>query len=244
MEAKTLTNRENIRYYESMLPALIENFGDEGDFARRYLLNPVLFRLLGKVEDLKILDAGCGQGYLARLLAKRGAHVTGLEPTGVLINYAIERERRENLGINYLQADLSDSPQLAGNFHAVVSNMVLMDIPEYEKALANCLSLLEPGGSFIFSISHPSFENSHDDFMQKGFCEVREYFAEYLIKQDYGYRLHRPLSSYLNAVIRSGGSIKEIVEPRLDQAELPADFPDNERDLHVPSFIVIHAGKS
>jgi 2-polyprenyl-3-methyl-5-hydroxy-6-metoxy-1,4-benzoquinol methylase len=244
MEPQNLTNRENIGLFESMPVALIENFGDEGDFARRFLLNPVLFRLLGEVKDRKILDAGCGQGYLSRLLAKRGARVTGLEPTGVMLDYAIERERREKLGITYIRADLSDYSQLSEKFDTVVSNMVLMDIPDYERAIANCLALLEPGGHFIFSISHPCFENSHADFMRKGFCEVREYLADYLIKQDYGYRVHRPLSAYLNTVIRCGGALLEVVEPRLNRADLPEDFPENERDLHVPSFMVIHAQKT
>lgn len=244
MEPRDLTNRENIGLWESIPRALVENFGDEGDFARRFLLNPVLFRLLGNLPGRKILDAGCGQGYLSRLIAKRGARVTGLEPTGAMLDYAIEREGRENLGINFVRADLSDVPQLTEKFETVVSNMVLMDIPDYDRAMANCFDLLEPGGHFIFSLSHPCFEDSHANFMRKGFCEVREYLADYLIKQDYGYRLHRPLSAYLNVVIRLGGKLLEVVEPRLNRTDLPEDFPENERDLHVPSFIVIHAQKT
>ena len=235
-----LTNKENIRHYEAMPPGLIENFGEEGDFARQHLLNPAISRLAGSLAGKTVLDAGCGQGYLARLLAKRGARVSGLEPTGAMLDYALERERQEKLGINYVRADLSAYDGFGAQFDLVVSNMVLMDIPAYEKAIANCLAWLKPGGSFIFSISHPCFEDSYRDFMAKSYAEVSEYLSEYLIRQDYGYRIHRPLSHYLNAVIRQHGLVKEVVEPQLDPVQ---PFAENERDRHVPSFIVIHAVK-
>jgi 2-polyprenyl-3-methyl-5-hydroxy-6-metoxy-1,4-benzoquinol methylase len=239
-----LTNEENIRHYSKMPTELITGFGEEGDFARQYLLNPAIFRLLGPVKGKTILDAGCGQGYLSRLLAKKGADVVGLEPTPTLINYAMERERHERLGIKYIQADLSFYNQPTLQFEAVVSNMVLMDIPEYEKALSNCLAWLVPGGSFVFSLSHPCFEVSYQEYMSKGYLEVKEYFAEYLIEQNYGYRIHRPLSHYLNVVVRNQGIIKEVVEPQLDSTQLPRTLGEAERDLHVPSFIIIHATKA
>src|SRR5688500_15342907 len=85
----------------------IESFGEEGDFARQYLLNPALFSLLGDVKNKRVLDAGCGTGYLARLLSKQGAQVVGIEPAAPLFDYAVEREQREPLGIEYIQADLT-----------------------------------------------------------------------------------------------------------------------------------------
>jgi 2-polyprenyl-3-methyl-5-hydroxy-6-metoxy-1,4-benzoquinol methylase len=59
---------------------MIDVYGDEGDPMRRYILNPGLFGLLGNVANRTILDAGCGTGYLCRMLAKQGAQVTGIEP--------------------------------------------------------------------------------------------------------------------------------------------------------------------
>src|SRR5215471_2322279 len=86
---------------------LIEGFGDEGDMTHQYLLNPAIFALLGDVRGKTILDAGCGQGYLCRLLAKAGANVTGIEPSEAFYTYALHREQIEQLGIHYVQADLS-----------------------------------------------------------------------------------------------------------------------------------------
>ncbi|MBA2394746.1 MAG: methyltransferase domain-containing protein [Ktedonobacteraceae bacterium] len=70
-------------------------------------MNPVLFSLLGDVTGKTILDAGCGQGYLCRLLARKGAKVTGIEPAESWFNYALQKEHTEPLGIMYQQEDLS-----------------------------------------------------------------------------------------------------------------------------------------
>ena len=39
---------------------------------------PPLLAQLGDVTGQEVLDAGCGEGYLARILAARGARVTGV----------------------------------------------------------------------------------------------------------------------------------------------------------------------
>ena len=87
-----VTNRDVIQAYAKMPQQFIEGFGEEGDLTRQYLLNPTIFALLGDVRGKTILDAGCGQGYLCRLLARKGASVTGVEPAEALIRYALRRE--------------------------------------------------------------------------------------------------------------------------------------------------------
>jgi len=218
-----------------------EGFGDEVDFTRQQLLNPVLFALLGPVEGRAILDAGCGNGYLCRLLAQRGARVTGVEPASPWYHAALKREQSERLGITYLQTDLS-TLETPTQFDAVVANMVLMDIPRYEAAIRRCVAALVPGGAFIVSLTHPCFEEPSAAWADKGCVEVREYLAAYPIPQTIGLRFHRPVSHYLNQVIDAGCRLRRIVEPHLDAA-WGQHGPAYERNVHVPSVIVIHATK-
>lgn len=220
----------------------LDDFGEEGDFTRQHLLNPAIFALLGPVEGRAILDAGCGQGYLCRLLARRGARVTGVGPATPWYQAAVERERRAPLGITYLQADLSTMEAL-GPFDAVIANMALMDIPAYEAAIQRCVASLAPGGDFIFSLSHPCFEESSPAWAGKECVAVREYLAEYTIPQTFSPRFHRPLSGYLNHVTDAGCMLRHIVEPRLGE-EWAHLGPAYERNVHVPSVIVVHATKS
>ena len=56
-----------------------EQGGVDGD---PFGLLPPLLELLGDITGCRVLDAGCGEGYLARVLAARGARVTGIWPPG------------------------------------------------------------------------------------------------------------------------------------------------------------------
>ena len=41
-----------------------------------------LLATVGKVEGLRVIDIGCGEGHMARALAKLGADVTPPTPSG------------------------------------------------------------------------------------------------------------------------------------------------------------------
>ncbi len=235
-----ITNRDVIAGWNTYSREAMEQHGDTGDFARQHLLNPALFALLSEVRGKQILDAGCGQGYLSRLLARKGAFVTGVEPAEGLYRYALEREQVEPLGITYVQADLSTLQGFRETFDAVVANMVFMDIPNYEAAMHNCIIALKQGGNFIFSITHPCFEESATAWAGKGYVEVREYLQEFTRPSTYGHWFHRPLSTYLNLVIREGCTLQRIIEPQLAQALIAGDAA-RERNVHVPQFLIVHA---
>lgn len=236
-----ITNAESIKAWSNAPREIVEQFGEEGDIARQYLLNPTLFSLLGDVRGKYILDAGCGQGYLSRLLAKRGAIVTGVEPAEGMYNYAVQREQTEHLGITYLQQDLSLLNSFQQCFDFVIANMVFIDIPSYEAAIHNCIAALKQHGRLIFSILHPCFDEPQADWEAKGYVEVREYFQKRALPQTFGYFFHRPLSSYLNLVIREGCSIQQVIEPQLDLET--ARRIGHERNVHVPNFLVVDAMK-
>lgn len=242
-----ITNQQNIDAWSAFGAEQIAAFGDEGDASRRYILNPVLFELLGDVRGKQILDAGCGTGYLCRMLARRGAQVTGVEPATTMFNYAVGRENADPHGITYLQQDLSELSGYSNNFDIVVSNMVLMDIPDYQRAMHNCIAANKSGGQFIFSLLHPCFDEVDRPGLQpgydpKGYIRVEEYFEEFVIKQMYGIAIHRPLSAYVNFLIHNGCVLRKMIEPTLSPEGLQALGPNN-RNMHVPNFIVISASK-
>jgi len=238
--ASPLTNADAIVAWEAGADR-VGDFDDEGDGSRRWLLTPTLFALLGDPAGKRILDAGCGQGYLSRLLARRGAQVTGAEPAAPWYAAAVTREEADPLGIAYLQADLSTlcaaHPQMSGAFDAVVANMVLMDIADYEAAICSCAAALRPGGVFVCTLLHPCFEESGAAWLRKGGIETREYLQPYTRAQGIGYLFHRPLSAYINTLLDAGFTLQRMVEPQLS-AEGAAAF-GNDRDCHVPSFVAL-----
>jgi len=149
-------NASNIEAFDDVDEDFLADWDPEGDPGRKYLLNPTIMGMLGPLAGQRILDAGCGQGYLSRLLAAAGATVIGVEPAGRLIAYARRSEQRRPLGIEYLQRDLSRLGAIESTgFDAVVANMVLLDIADWEEAMANCLAVLRAGGRLVFSLLHP-----------------------------------------------------------------------------------------
>lgn len=236
------TNQDMIDQWSTVTPQSIDEYGEEGDLSKKYLLNPAIFELLGEITGKKILEVGMGGGYLSRFMAKRGAKVTGLEPSKSMYQYAVDKEQKEQLGIEFINADLSLMTQFNNEFDAVVSNMVFLDIPDWKSAMRNCIQALKPGGMFVFSLWHPCFF-SNDSWKEKGVVEVKEYFDEYSVEATYGSSFHRTLSTYLNFVIENGCNIKKIIEPQLtpEQAE---QFPKINQNLYVPTFIVIEAIKN
>lgn len=234
-----INNADAIKASSTAPVELVEHFGEEGDATRKYLLNPALFALLGDVSGKAILDAGCGEGYLCRLLTRRGARVTGIEPADAWYAQAQRREQAEPLDIRYIQADLSRWNPTPETFDAVVANMVFMDIPDYLPALHNCVAALKQGGTLIFSLLHPCFEESGSAWAGKGYVETREYFQKRAVPQSYGHFVHRPLSTYLNSVIQAGCAIQQVLEPQMD--EDVARSLRAERYNHVPGYIVIAA---
>src|SRR5258708_31027111 len=63
------------------------------DRYRNEVTDPAMLHAIGEPAGLDVLDAGCGEGYLSRILAKKGANATGIDSNTKLI----EAARSQNL---------------------------------------------------------------------------------------------------------------------------------------------------
>ena len=130
------------------------------DPAKRFIQYPEALKLLGKVENKKILDIGCGNGTLTRMLARRGAIVVGYDPSIRQIEEAQKLEQEETLGIRYFAAD--KPPNLPGyKFDKVVSVMVLLyasDQKNLREIFSYAQKALVRNGSFISITFNPGYK--------------------------------------------------------------------------------------
>ncbi|WP_432992763.1 class I SAM-dependent methyltransferase [Dactylosporangium sp. CA-233914] len=235
------TNDMAIQQWGTMPRTLLEEMAHDGDFAKRHLINPVLLRMLGDPAGQRVLDAGCGNGYLSRALAGQGAEVVGVEPGQSLFDFAVERETVAPQGIQYVQADLCALPDLGGPFDAVVASMVLPAIPDWTGAMRACVHALKPGGLFVFTVNHPCFEQLWSSWRRHGAYRTDRYLGEYEIPGPSGVDFHRTLSTYLNQLAGLGCHLTEIAEPGL-APQLAADGPDGiDAYVHLPNFLVVAA---
>ena len=216
-----------------------------------------IFDLIGTVEGKRVCDLACGEGYFSRTLAERGALVTGVDISNVLLEHARQRalaqQRAGNLPITYIHDDAQSLTKIADqSFDVVVCNMALMDIPDIERTLSAVHRVLSAGGSFAFAILHPCFESpfhipeSPIEINQNGeFVAVRvmHYLEEgYWNSGGDGMRgrvgaYHRTISTYVNALLSSGFQITGMAEPAVAQGK----YQDlaSQKDSKIPPLLVV-----
>jgi 2-polyprenyl-3-methyl-5-hydroxy-6-metoxy-1,4-benzoquinol methylase len=212
----------------------------EGD---RFGLMPHLLGVLGEVAGQDVLDAGCGEGYLSRILADRGARVTGVDLAPRLVE--LGREKDPDRRISYRVADLSEPyPELEGRFDAVASYLVLNDVEEHRGFAATLARALRPGGRAVLA-----FNNPYDYVRRKGMAG--SYFASGTAGpvglSSVGVHVsfyHRSLAEYVDAFLAAGLQLTKIVDvdhPSVAALRVPGqEMPAGEE---LPRFMVLAFAK-
>jgi ubiquinone/menaquinone biosynthesis C-methylase UbiE len=117
-----------------------------------------LLDFAGDVRGRRVADIACGQGRIARELARRGADVVAVDVSDALLAKALAAGRDDQLGVIYVRADVTVAGALAGEtFDGVVCNDGLSDIDDLDGVLATVSRVLKPAAWFVFSILHPCF---------------------------------------------------------------------------------------
>jgi len=246
--------------WESLAAWYDEKQGDTGDLWHRTLIDPALLRVLGRVRGLRILDLGCGNGYLSRRFARAGARVVGVDSSAPIIKRAKRRESAEPLGIAYHVADAAHLDFLvAERFDVVVCNMALMDIEDAEGAIGEVGRVLRKGGRLVASISHPCFDQGTSStwLLERSFRSLKvsrriaRYRRPFSEETPWGIEeravtttgYHRPLSWYARALRDAGLLIRSLEEPEPTK-EFIEGSPQGPYMAEIPLHLVIEAVKT
>lgn len=145
------------------------------------------------LDNQHILDIACGNGLTSRRLASLGATVTAFDFSAELIKLA---NTRPNPGsqITYHVIDVTDESALLAlgehSFDSAVCNMALFDMAEIAPLFRALPRLLKPRGVFVFSLTHPAFNNASKVFI------VEKMDKEEAIKTVYSVKTSRYMTSY------------------------------------------------
>lgn len=166
--------------------------GDDGNDFFNVLCWPALVSLLDAQPGQHILDIACGNGLTSRRLAALGAQVTAFDFSANLIEKAKARSNYHPL-ITYYVIDATNEEQLLSlgehSFDSALSNMALFDMADIETLFRTLPKLLKPGGAFVFSLTHPAFNNAAS-------THVMEEFDDGEIKTIYSVKVSRYMSVY------------------------------------------------
>lgn len=117
-----------------------------------------------QLADAVVVDVGCGDGSLARLLARSGAHVTGVDVSATLLERA--RAAPAVADERYMEARAEDLPLEPASADIVVffNSLHHVDVDGMSTALREAARVLKPGG--VLYVAEPLAEGPHFETMK------------------------------------------------------------------------------
>lgn len=237
---------DNQQFWEEFSAEYEKSVGETGDVHHEFVINPVVFALLGDLKGKTVLDAGCGNGYLSRKMAKAAKKVVGIDFTKTFIQTAKERSNGYD-NLTFLQGNLEKMPFSDREFDSILCNMVLINVENLDTVVGELSRALKTDGRLVVSITHPCFENLPFTYSlkdEKGKTTARvvtRYFTTGLTintedKNQFHY--HYTLSDYFNAFSEHGLCLEKTVEP--DGCEVAKD---RQPDI-TPTFLILRLKKN
>jgi len=138
----------------------------DGSFKPLHDMNPVriayvrdvLCALYGRdakqhrpLENLRVLDIGCGGGLLCEPLARLGATVTGIDAAEQNVRTAAVHAEQHGLAIEYLHMTAEQLAATGRQFHAVTAMEIVEHVADVSLFLHACGHLVLPRGAIVLS---------------------------------------------------------------------------------------------
>jgi SAM-dependent methyltransferase len=202
------------------------------------LVIPRLLEYAGPVAGLRVLDAGCGEGTVSRILSARARQVVGVDISAPLLGFA--RSRTDASNVVFVQHDLT-KPLSAktGVFDVAVANLVLNDIADYDAAIGAICTSVQPSGRITVSINNPYSAVVRDKvkhYFDSGVGVVYRGLAAKGVPVTY---YHRTMEEYVSAFASRGWLVSGYSDLRPNEEMALLDRELYDRYFHTPYFTVL-----
>jgi len=213
-----------------------------------WAFSPAFFEIV-PAPGRATLEIGCGEGRVARDLARRGHRVSGIDASPTLI----EAAREADPDGDYRVADAGALPFDAGTFDLVVAYNSLMDIEDMAGAVREAARVLTDGGCLCICLLHPMasagrFESRAPEapfVIASSYLESRrivEQFERDGLKITFHYWC-RPLEAYTRALEEAGLTLECLREPAQPPVAVDGNVVEA-RWRRLPLFLFLRAVKA
>jgi len=200
-------------------------------------------RLLGDVEDKKVIEIGAGAGQNSIVLAKQGAIATAYDISKEQLKHGKRLAKEQKVKVNFVRGDfqrLRDHFN-PGSFDIAMSAYALQYCQTLESmndTFKQINEILIPNGTFVFSLDHPVrtigyWEEGTDRFV------LDRYFDRSQKEWDYTFpetgvsaRMggsFKTVSDIINGVLQAGFRLEKLLEPEPVKQDDNSQFGLNSR---------------
>ena len=209
-----------VRSWSRNAEAWTRTVREGGIESRRLVTDAAIVRAVLERRPERVLDLGCGEGWLARALAEHGIDVVGIDASPELVAAARRAGGGEFHAVAY--DALAADPSLAGGkYDAIVCNFSLLD--EHPVPILDSLRrVLRPGGALVIQTVHPwtaAGEGPYEDgWRTETFAGFGEGFAAPMPWY------FRTLASWVDVVASAGYELVDLREPLHPHRGRPASL--------------------
>ncbi|KPM31663.1 Methyltransferase type 11 [Croceitalea dokdonensis DOKDO 023] len=123
--------------------------------SRKYT-NPAILKAIYRIGATKIADMGCGEGWLVRKIHHVNAHITGIDATAKLIDYAKNQGKGSFHQLSFEEI-IAGKPIPGGPFDLMVFNFSLYLKDDLLDLLRKSVDFLQSSGTILIQTLHPYF---------------------------------------------------------------------------------------
>ena len=231
-ETRTVANLTRERW-EANAEYWVKVIRERRDRYRTELTDQAVLDAIGPCAGQRVLDAGCGEGYLARRLAALGADVVGIDACQGLIDAAEGLPPERPGSLSFTRASVDAIPAGDGYFDLVVCNHLFSHLQDPADAIHEFGRVLRSGGRLIILTLHPCFYTEHSEHGAMDSVPARRYFASRGVDQHFlvdGLESPsmitswlRPLEYYSGTLRDAGFVITDLREPHPTDEQLQND---------------------
>jgi SAM-dependent methyltransferase len=121
-----------------------------GDYGKVGVTLLMIAEALAEAAELhpgqRVLDVACGNGNTSLAAARRFCEVVGIDYVPMLLDEGRERARADGLVVDFQEGDAEELPFPDVSFDVVLSTIGVMFAPNQQKAAAELLRVVRPGG--------------------------------------------------------------------------------------------------